>query len=108
MPARNAFRGPGLWNLDLALSKTFPIHERVNLEFRAEGFNIFNHHNLFLQEGTFDASSNILTDPSTGDPITDSQGNFQPLVLASKGGIGNNGGANDERRFGQFALKLNF
>jgi hypothetical protein len=107
MPARNGFRGPGIWGLDLAVSKTFPIRERMNLEFRAEGFNVLNHHNLFLQEGTFDASSNFLTD-SNGDPVVDSQGNFIPLVLASKGGIGNNGGANDERRFGQFALKFNF
>ena len=107
MPARNAFRGPGFWNVDLAVSKTFPIHERVNLEFRAEGFNILNHHNLFLQEGLNDASSNFLTD-ANGDPVFDSQGNYQPLIQASKGGIGNNGGANDERRFGQFALKLNF
>jgi hypothetical protein len=29
-------------------------------------------------------------------------------ITASKGGIGNNNGANDERRFGQFALKINF
>ena len=37
MTARNAFRGPGAWNLDTAVSKTLPIHERVNLVFRAEG-----------------------------------------------------------------------
>jgi hypothetical protein len=92
MTGRNAFRGPGLWNLDLALSKTFPIHESVNAEFRAEGFNIFNHHNLFLLE--------------SGNDVAAFAGN--PEVLAAKGGIGNNGGANDERRFGQFALKINF
>jgi hypothetical protein len=107
MTARNAFRGPGIWNLDLVLAKTFPIHESVSLEFRAEGFDIFNHHNLFLQEGLNDASSNFLTD-SNGNAILDSMGNVQPLVVASKGGIGNAGGANDERRFGQFALKINF
>jgi len=90
MTARNSFRGPGLWNLDLVLSKTFPIRESVNLEFRAEGFNIFNHHNLFVQEALNDFAG------SAGQ------------IIASKGGIGNNGGANDERRFGQFALKLNF
>ncbi len=93
MTARNSFRGPGMWNLDAVLSKTFPIHERMNLEFRAEGFNIFNHHNLFLQEALSDVF-NYSPGP--------------PQVVASKGGIGNAGGANDERRFGQFALKLNF
>ncbi len=29
-------------------------------------------------------------------------------ITASKGGIGNDGGANDERRFGQFSLAINF
>jgi hypothetical protein len=29
-------------------------------------------------------------------------------ITASKGGVGNNGGANDERRFGQFSLSLHF
>lgn len=93
MTSRNAFTGPGIWNLDMALSKTFPIRESVNLEFRAEGFNVLNHHNLFLLESNFDAGA------AAGAP---------PPITAAKGGIGNNGGANDERRFGQFALKLNF
>jgi outer membrane receptor protein involved in Fe transport len=100
MTSRNPFRGPGFWNVDLAVAKSFPIHEKINLEFRAEGFNILNHHNLFLQEGDNDASSEY-TD-------TDFQGNAIPLILASKGGIGAGGGANDERRFGQFALRVNF
>jgi hypothetical protein len=96
-----------MWNLDASMAKTFPIREKLSLEFRAEGFNIFNHHNLFLQEALNDVSSNYLTDGS-GNAILDAQGNYQPLVMASKGGIGNGGGANDERRFGQFSLKVNF
>jgi len=94
MTSRNAFRGPGGWNLDAALSKTFPIHERLNLVFRAEGFDIFNHHDLYIQE-SLDDVANV----GYGVPVP---------VTASKGGIGNNGGANDERRFGQFSLALNF
>jgi outer membrane receptor protein involved in Fe transport len=98
MAARNAFRGPGLWTFDVAVAKTFPIHESINMEFRAEGFNILNHHNLFLQESLNDVSN---TKPNAS-------GNVIPPIIGSKGGIGNNGGANDERRFGQFALKINF
>ncbi|HEY3626560.1 MAG TPA: carboxypeptidase regulatory-like domain-containing protein [Terracidiphilus sp.] len=94
MTSRNAFRGPGGWNLDAALSKTLPIHERVNLVFRAEGFDLLNHHNLYIQE-SLDDVANV----GYGVPVP---------VTASKGGIGNNGGANDERRFGQFSLALNF
>jgi hypothetical protein len=39
---RNVLRGPGLVNFDLALSKNFPVNERVRLDFRAEAFNIMN------------------------------------------------------------------
>jgi hypothetical protein len=94
MVARNSFRGPGAWTFDASVSKTFPIHEQINLEFRAEGFDLLNHHNLFIQQGLNDAAN---VAPGALLPIT-----------ASKGGIGNNNGANDERRFGQFALKINF
>jgi len=94
MVARNSFRGPGAWTFDASVSKIFPIHEQVNLEFRAEGFDLLNHHNLFIQDGLNDVAN-----VGYGVPVP---------VTASKGGIGNNNGANDERRFGQFALKLNF
>jgi hypothetical protein len=94
MTARNAFRGPGAWNVDAAVSKTFPIHEQVNLEFRAEGFDVLNHHNLYLL-----MADNYVFGTSGYDP-----GPFP--ILAQKGGVA--GGANDERRFGQFALKINF
>ena len=40
---RNAFRGPGRTNLDLALAKTFDFGERLKTEFRVEAFNLFNH-----------------------------------------------------------------
>ena len=40
---RDFFRGPGRTNLDLALAKTTAITERVNVEFRLEAFNVFNH-----------------------------------------------------------------
>ena len=94
MTARNSFRGPGAWTFDAAVSKIFPIHEQLNLEFRAEGFDLLNHHNLFIQDGLNDVAN---VGEGVAVPIT-----------ASKGGIGNSGGANDERRFGQFALKVNF
>ncbi len=47
--SRNAFRGPKFWNLDLSLSRSFPVPaagERGSVQFRADFFNIFNHTNL--------------------------------------------------------------
>jgi len=39
---RNILRGPGRVNLDFSVFKDFRISERVNLQYRAEMFNIFN------------------------------------------------------------------
>jgi hypothetical protein len=43
---RNTLRGPGFWNFDLGILKRFNITERVNIQFRAEMFNAFNHPNF--------------------------------------------------------------
>jgi len=58
---RNAFRGPGLFNIDLSLSRTFHLPltgERLSVTFRADAFNLLNHANLnnpdpFLDSETF-------------------------------------------------------
>lgn len=43
---RSSFRDPGFWNLNFSLFKTFPLVERLSLQFRAEAFNLFNHTNF--------------------------------------------------------------
>jgi hypothetical protein len=35
-------RGPGFWQLDAALSRTFQVHEAQRVEFRVEAFNLTN------------------------------------------------------------------
>jgi hypothetical protein len=47
---RNFLRGTGYINLDMALSKTTAITERVKIEFRAEFFNIANHTNFLTPQ----------------------------------------------------------
>jgi hypothetical protein len=39
---RNSLNNPRRWNSDMAILKHFPVYERVNAEFRAEAFNVFN------------------------------------------------------------------
>ena len=56
---QNFFRGFGENQLNLTLRKTFPIYERLNLQFKAEEFNILNHTNF----GSVDA---VLGDPTFG------------------------------------------
>ena len=45
---RNACRGPGNFNIDASLIRTFHVTERWHLQFRAESFNVLNHPNLGL------------------------------------------------------------
>jgi len=43
---RNGLRAFGAAQWDLAIHRNFPIHETVNLQFRAEMFNVLNHPNF--------------------------------------------------------------
>jgi outer membrane receptor protein involved in Fe transport len=94
MTGRNAFYSPGAWGFDLAVAKSFFLTERFSLKFRAEAFNVFNHSNMYVNGFNLDAAN-------FSGPI---------LVQGLKGGLGNgaNNGQHDERRFGQFALRLHF
>jgi hypothetical protein len=49
--SRNAFRGPAFRTVDFAVFKNTMIHERLNIQFRAEIFNLFNHTNLYNPVG---------------------------------------------------------
>jgi len=60
---RNHFYGPGLNNWDMLLQKTSRLSERVNLQLRAESYNLFNRvpfgqpGNLTFDPGTFGQST---------------------------------------------------
>jgi hypothetical protein len=65
--SRNPVRGPGLQDADLMLGKTFRISDRVNLEFRAEVFNVSNTPPLNDPNGSF-GSAAFGTITSAGNP----------------------------------------
>jgi Carboxypeptidase regulatory-like domain len=58
---RNILRGPRLITTDLSFAKGFTLTERLNLKFRAEFFNLFNHTNLNMPNPVVYAAA-------TGDP----------------------------------------
>jgi hypothetical protein len=78
---RNTLYGPHYRHVDLSLVKQFPIHESVNLEFRAEGFNITNTANF--------STPNVTVQTGSYGTITAMSPAYSPRVL-------------------QFALKLLF
>jgi len=58
---RRFFHGPGLNNWDTALVKDTRINERMNLQFRAEWFNIFNHAQFLTPSGILSGSFGQVT-----------------------------------------------
>lgn len=80
---RNIGKGPGAFNLDMGLAKKFPIlpSKKVNLNFRADFFNIFNH-------------------PNFGNPATN--------LVQNASIYGQITGTATGSRVGQFSLRLEF
>ena len=54
---RNTMRGPGQRNLDLSLFRTFKLTPSVNLQFRAEGFNMTNTPHFSNPNGNVNSSN---------------------------------------------------
>ena len=52
---RNVMRGPGVFNTDLTLARTFPIKERMNIQFRTKWYNMPN--SVHLSNPNGDSSS---------------------------------------------------
>jgi len=97
--SRNALRGFGAAQWDFAVHRTFPIHESLKVEFRAELFNILNHPNFGppvgdLNNSKFGESTQMLG--QSLDNQNQGGGSFSPLYQI--------GGP----RSVQFALKLQF
>jgi len=69
---RDLVRGPGAWQFDMGLGKHIPISERVELEFRSEFFNIFNHPQYGLPQATFGVPGfgSIIQTVNTTTPVS--------------------------------------
>jgi hypothetical protein len=82
--------GPRYFQFDVALVREFPLHENVNLQVRAEAFNLFNN-----------VRFNNLNVNSLG------QGSTTNTTLSAASTFGTITGAQDPRIL-QLALKLTF
>jgi hypothetical protein len=63
---RRFFYGPGLDNYDLAVQKSIPLTEAKSLQFRFEGFNVFNHAQFY---GPASVNGNI-NSPTFGQVVS--------------------------------------
>ena len=70
-------RGPGYWNLDLMLGKSFPLGGSRSLEFRVEAFNALNHPN-------FGAPFRDISAPNTFGTITNTVSAPRTVELVAK------------------------
>jgi len=77
---RNPSRTPNYFQTDLDLSKRFATGiERLNIEFRAEAYNIFNHTNLYLPSTISGSAANFTqASPTGGGSVS---GTFEPRLL---------------------------
>jgi hypothetical protein len=102
---RNALVGPGFVESDLGVMKETKITERINLQFRAELFNLFNHPNFNVpvtsafSAGSYNSSA---TDPSQVYTYPKGATAGQITSLVGSGGLSN------VARQTQFSLKLLF
>lgn len=74
---RNLGTGFGFFNLNTRLSRSIALTERVHMQAIAEAFNLFNHRNNMVPNGTFGAglyptapSATFGTPTAVGDPRT--------------------------------------
>jgi hypothetical protein len=80
---RNAFRAPGISQLDMGLSKFVSITEKVNFRFRADLFNVFNRAQFGAPNADISAS-NFGTITSTISNYATGRGTPRELQLSAK------------------------
>ncbi len=75
---RNTGRGPGTVAFDFSGIKNFRIHERLNMQLRAEAYNIINH-------GIFSNPNGSLGTPASVGRITGTSADNRSMQFAIKG-----------------------
>jgi len=98
--ARYFVHGPGIDNLDLSVSKSFVVKDRVRMEVRLDAFNALNHTQYSGVNNTVSFAS--LSDPTVTNLPYDGSG-----VLARQSGFGTISGVRPARTL-QLVTRLTF
>ncbi|HEX5226207.1 MAG TPA: carboxypeptidase regulatory-like domain-containing protein [Bryobacteraceae bacterium] len=80
---RNAVRGPGMFQFDLALSRQFKLSERFALEARAEAFNLINHPNFVgaISPAGLISAFTMMNMNAASSTFGQAQAEFDPRIL---------------------------
>ena len=81
--SRNSWRGPGYFDTDVNVNKTFTFHERAKLLIGAYIFNVLNHPNFDLPVNNV-ASGNFGQIQSTVSAPTSAYGSFQGSAVSGR------------------------
>ncbi len=110
---RNDTTGPGLTQFDLTLSKKINIYEKVNAEFKADAYNLFNHPN-FANPGTVRLSQGIQGAPGAANSLqpgvpfpSGNNATAGSAFGALSGTVGNQVGIGTNRQL-QLSMRLSF
>jgi hypothetical protein len=76
---RNDIPGFGLTQVDSSIARNFPITERLNLQFRADAFNLLNHPNFTNPAGYIAYGPSQLRSPAMLNQGLSSGGGLNPL-----------------------------
>jgi hypothetical protein len=83
--ARNSFRGPGYFGMDLTLKKNFRITEGgLTLSTGANAYNVFNHPRFANPDNDLSAGSAFGFIQSTVTPASSPYGNFQGSAVSGR------------------------
>ena len=99
-------QGPGNNQVDLSFYKNFKLTEKLQLQFRMEFFNAFNHTQFKSVDTDFNASDLALDDPTTnadGDAI-----NATRIISSTPGSTFGQAQSTRGPREIQYGLKLIF
>ena len=78
MTGRDAFKQPGIWNLDLGMYKNFAVTEKMKLQLRFESYNAPNHANFYIN------TSNAYIFDGAGSTIQGNYNGNRNVQLAAK------------------------
>ena len=81
--APDSFRGPGYFDIDLTLTRSFAIREKLRFAFGMQAYNVLNHPNFANPSGSL-TSGAFGTITSTLGPPTSIYGSFQGASVSGR------------------------